>query len=62
MEHVKNVGDVVSVGTVVATLIGWLPHISALLTVVWLGIRIYETDTVQGWLNKPKGESDGTNT
>ena len=31
-----------------------LPSIAALFTIVWTGFRIYETDTVQGWLKKGK--------
>jgi hypothetical protein len=38
--------------TLLATFAGWLPHISALLTVIWMGLRIYETKTVQKWLGK----------
>lgn len=51
-EVAKNIGDVVSVGTVVGTLAGLLPAIAALITIVWTSIRIYETDTVQKLLGK----------
>ncbi len=44
---IKTVVDAVSVSTAVATIAGWLPAIAALLTVIWTGIRIYETRTVQ---------------
>jgi len=51
----KNVGDGISVLTVVGTLMHYLPAIAALLTIIWTGIRIYETDTVQRLLGrKPK--------
>jgi len=49
-EQMKAAGDVVSISTVVATIAGLLPHVAALLTVVWSVIRIYETKTVQDWL------------
>ena len=39
--------DVLSVSTVVATIVGWLPAIAAFFTIVWTIIRIYETDTLQ---------------
>lgn len=55
-ESEKIVGDVISVGTVVGTLSGLLPAIAAAFTIVWTGIRIYETDTVQGLLGKEKIE------
>lgn len=36
----------------VGSLMGWLPAMAALLTVIWTAIRIYETDTVQKGLSK----------
>ncbi len=50
-EAAKHVVDALSVGTV-ATLVGILPGIAAIFTMVWTGIRIYETDTVQRLLGK----------
>lgn len=55
-ESEKIIGDVLSVGTVVGTLSGLLPAIAAVFTIVWTGIRIYETDTVQKLLGKNKDE------
>ena len=49
---VKATGDAVSIVTVVGTLAQVLPAIAALLTIIWTGLRIYETDTVQKWLGK----------
>ena len=51
-EGVKITGDILSVATVLGTLAQWLPAIAALFTVVWTGIRIYETQTVQKLLGK----------
>ena len=53
-EGAKLTGDIVSVATVLGTLAQWLPAVAALFTVVWTGIRIYETDTVQRLLGKKK--------
>ena len=53
-EPEKIIGDIVSVGTVVGTLSGLLPAIAAAFTIIWTGIRIYETDTVQGLIGKEK--------
>jgi hypothetical protein len=53
-ETEKIIGDVVSVGTVVGTLSGILPAIAAVFTIVWTGIRIYETDTVQKLFGRGK--------
>jgi len=53
-ETVKHVADGLSVVTVLGTLAEVLPSIAALFTIVWTGFRIYETQTVQGWLKKGK--------
>lgn len=44
--------DGAAVGTMLATLVGWLPSIAAIFTIIWTAIRIYETDTVQRILGK----------
>jgi chromate transport protein ChrA len=49
-EQTKHAVDALSIGTVVATLAGWLPSIAALATLVWTCIRIWETATVQKWV------------
>lgn len=54
----KNVLDALSVVTVVGTIVQMLPSIAALFTIVWTGIRIYETDTVQKLLGKGKANGD----
>ncbi len=46
-ETVKHIVDGLSVITVLGTLVEMLPSIAAAFTIVWTGIRIYETDTVQ---------------
>jgi len=46
-ETAKHVVDVLSVATVLGTLIDMLPSIAAVFTIVWTGIRIWETDTVR---------------
>lgn len=45
---VKYSLDAVAVGNMVATIIGWLPAIAALFTIVWTGIQIYS------WYKKRK--------
>lgn len=52
IETAKTVTDIVSVATVVGTLAQVLPSIAALFTIIWTGFRIYETETVQGWVKK----------
>lgn len=48
----KYIVDAASFFTVIGTITSMLPAIAALFTIIWTGIRIYETDTVQGWLGK----------
>ena len=57
-EGAKQVVDAVSVLTVVGTIGEVLPPLAALFTLVWTGIRIYETETVQRLLGrKPPNDS-----
>ena len=46
-ESTKDILDVAAGSTAVLTMAAWLPPAASLLTIVWLGIRIYESDTVQ---------------
>ena len=52
MEETKEVIDIAAASTGVLTMLSWLPPIASLFTIVWLGIRIYETDTVQKLIKK----------
>lgn len=56
-EGFKHLLDALSIGTMLGTLFQMLPNIAALLTIAWTGLRIYESRTVQRWLNK--GDTDG---
>lgn len=49
-DSIKHAVDTVSIATVLGTLTHMLPSIAALFSIIWSAIRIYETDTVQGWL------------
>lgn len=57
-EGAKHVLDMVSVTTVLGALMGLLPSIAALFTIVWTAIRIYETRTVQRLISKVVGKTD----
>ena len=52
IEETKEVVDVVAASTAIFTIGAWLPPIASLFTIVWLGLRIYESDTVQKLINK----------
>lgn len=54
-EPTKNLVDTASVATVVGTIAGMLPAIAAIFTIVWTSIRIYESKTVQDYLEKKRG-------
>lgn len=56
VEPFKTCMDVVSVCTMLGALVKLLPSIAALLTIVWTGIRIYETRTVQNFLKRKKDD------
>jgi len=52
VEETKQVVDVAAASTGVLALAAWLPPIASLFTIVWLGLRIFESDTVQKLLGK----------
>jgi|TARA_R110001592_G_C13087502_1_gene743170 hypothetical protein len=53
-EDSKQVVDVVAASTGIMSLATWLPPLASLFTIVWLGIRIYETDTIRSLTNRKK--------
>ena len=53
-ESTKHVIDGLSLVTVLGALVDILPAVAALFTIVWTGIRIYETKTVQDWIKSAK--------
>ena len=53
-ESTKHVIDGLSLVTVLGALVDLLPAVAALFTIIWTGIRIYETDTIQQLLGKKK--------
>jgi hypothetical protein len=44
---IKVALDTASVGTLIATIAGWLPNVAALFTIAWTAIRIWESQTVR---------------
>lgn len=55
-ETTKQVVDAASIATMIGTLGSILPPLAALFTIIWTGIRIYETKTVQKILGR---DADG---
>jgi len=52
----KVIADGAAVATTVGVLITWLPPIASLFTIVYLGIRIWETETVRELTNRKKAD------
>ena len=57
--HDKVIMDVAAIGTTVGTMAEILPSLASIFTIVWLGIRIFETDTIQSLLGKEKQDEHG---
>ena len=51
-EETKQAVDVFAASTGVMSLAAWLPPVASIFTIIWLGIRIYESDTVQKIVHK----------
>lgn len=51
-ESLKHLADAISVTALLGYFADMLPLIATCLTIAWTSIRIYETQTVQGWLAK----------
>lgn len=47
-EHAKHLTDAIAAVIAFGTIAQILPSLAALFTVLWLGIRIWESDTVRG--------------
>lgn len=51
-DSLKHILDAVSVVTAIGAVVQVLPAIAALFTIVWTGIRIWESPTVQNLVRK----------
>ena len=57
-DSTKHLLDFASIFTAVGTLLSWLPHLAALFTILWTGIRIYETKTIQKMVANRKARKE----
>ena len=55
-EAVKSGVDVIAVSATASALMGWLPPLAALATLIWTSIRIYETRTVSSLFKNEEKE------
>ena len=53
-DGMKEVVDTISVATGVGALAGLLPAVAALFTIIWTGIRIWETETIKDLRDRGK--------
>jgi hypothetical protein len=55
-EHDKDLLDGAAASTGVLSLVAWLPPIASLFTIAWLGIRIWESETIKSIRNRKDKE------
>ena len=46
------VGNVLSLGAIVGTVMGWLPAVAAVVALIWYVIQIVESKTFQRWYSR----------
>ena len=51
-EESKQAIDVFAASTGVMSVAAWLPPLASIFTIIWLGLRIYESETVQKIVHK----------
>jgi hypothetical protein len=54
IEAAKDMVDVLAASTGVLSLASYLPPLASLFTIIWLGLRIFESDTVQRLIGRRK--------
>lgn len=54
----KTVADAAAVVTTVGTMMEFLPALASIFTIIWLGIRIWESPTVQGLVGKVRKKDE----
>jgi hypothetical protein len=54
----KTVADAAAVVTTVGTMMEFLPALASVFTIIWLGIRIWESPTVQNLVGKVRKKDE----
>ena len=57
VEATKEILDIAAASTAVLSLAAWLPPTASILTIVWLGIRIYESETIQALVKRKRKDN-----
>ena len=58
VETMKYAADAGAAGISLGAIMGLLPHITAVLSLVWVAIRLYETKTIQSLIAKLRKKND----
>jgi hypothetical protein len=57
-EHIEpDLMDNISILAGLGVILGWLPNVLSIVTIVWFSIRIWESDTVRGLTNRKKPDA-----
>jgi hypothetical protein len=61
-EHFKRAMDWLSAFTAVGALTSFLPQVAAIFTIIWYGIRIWESETVRNLTGRTKSKEQWIDT
>lgn len=50
-------GDVTATGVAIGSILGYLPAVAAVVSIVWFGIQIFESKTMQYWIKRWRNKS-----
>ncbi len=57
-DHIEpDLMDNVSILAGLGVILGWLPNVLSIVTIVWFSIRIWESDTVRGLTDRRKPDA-----
>jgi hypothetical protein len=58
-DHIEpDLMDNVSVVAGLGVILGWLPTVLSIVTIVWFSLRIWESDTVRGLTKRTKEQKN----
>ena len=52
IETTKQMVDYAAGGLTISAMFQWVPSATAILSLLWVSLRIWETETVKGWTNR----------
>ena len=51
-ELINRAGDAAATGIAVGSVLGWLPALAAVVSIVWFSIQIWESKTIQSFVQR----------